>query len=190
MVGPVAVAVALGFGAVVVGFAVVVAGFGVVVVAWGCVVVGLAVAEATCPEITGDFVDGAWLAVGVATGAVRVVVCVAGTGFSTSAGFATTVVVRLSLLSDGLADGCHAGRFVASADRSGSPTEGATTPPTTVTAPTDFGPSNNWNTPMMPVRMNIVMSHNCQRFGLTPIAILSLPRPRGPHATETDLWWR
>lgn len=168
----------LGFGTVVVAFAVVVAGFGAVVVTVGCVDVaaaevvtdfalttGAVVLEAEAVEVAADvtctegFVVwrvGAW------------VVCVTGAWVVATTGFCTTDEMRVDC--DALADGCHAGSSVASSDLSGSVTDGTAAPPATVTAPTDFGPSNSWNTPMMPVRMNIVMSHSCQRFALTPTA--------------------
>ena len=124
--------------------AVAVAGFGVVVVALGCVEDTVAGDGTDFALTTGDPVEGAWLATwvvtGVVTGVVRVVV---EAGLVTTAGFCATVLARVWLLCDSPADGCHAGSSVASLGRSGRPTEGLATPPTTITAPTDFGPSNN-----------------------------------------------
>jgi hypothetical protein len=67
--------------------------------------------------------------------------------------------------------GAHAGSWVAwSADeRVGRATDWFTDPPATMTAPTDSGPLNSWTIPIMPVRMNVVMSHNCQRLVRTPM---------------------
>jgi hypothetical protein len=167
----------LGFGAVVVAFAVVVAGLGVVVVALGCVDVAAAVVTTDFALTTGAFVVAAAVVAAV-TCTLGFVVCAAGARVVCATGalvvattdFCATDLVRTAVDCESVADGCHAGSSVASTDRSGSAMEGAAVPPATVTAPTDFGPSNSWNTPMMPVRMNIVMSHSCQRFALTPTA--------------------
>lgn len=95
LVGGVVVAEAVGFstdwvgrGAVVVAFAVVVAGFGVVVVALGCVEDTVADDGTDFALTTGDFVEGAWLAIWVVTGVVEA-------GFVTTVGFCVTVLVRV-----------------------------------------------------------------------------------------------
>lgn len=95
LVGGVVVAEAVAFstdwvgrGAVVVAFAVVVAGFGVVVVALGCVEDTVADDGTDFALTTGDFVEGAWLAIWVVTGVVEA-------GFVTTVGFCVTVLVRV-----------------------------------------------------------------------------------------------
>jgi hypothetical protein len=171
----------------------VVVAWGVVAVALGWVVVAAGVVDTDLAEITGALVVGADVVATV--GRVLCADCVGAAVWGaaglvvTAAGRVATTVVRCgALLCDSSAEGCHAGSSVARTERSGRAMEGFAAPPTTVTAPTDFGPSNNWNTPMMPVRMNIVMSHNCQRLALTPIAIVSLSRHGSSHATKVDLW--
>jgi hypothetical protein len=160
-------------------------GFGAVV---GCGVVGVTfgVAEAVAVDakdlalITTDVVDGALVDVpptGVAAGRNTWVV---GT-----ADVRATLEVRVWVVCEVLAEGFHAGSSVALNDRSGSPAAGLAVGPVTVTAPTDCGPSNNWNTPMMPVRMNIVMSHNFQRCALAPIATAILSRAVGSRAVRS-----
>ena len=66
--------------------------------------------------------------------------------------------------------GVQAGSFVASSlPRAGIATDESAAPPAMVTAPADSGPLNSWIMPIMPVRMNVVMSHNCQRLARTPM---------------------
>jgi hypothetical protein len=67
--------------------------------------------------------------------------------------------------------GVHAGSWVACsvAERDGSATDELAAPPAIVTAPADSGPLNSWTIPMIPVSMNVVMSHNCQRRARTPM---------------------
>ena len=188
----------LGWGAVVVALAVVVATWGAVVVTLGAEVVTLGCVDDAAADvetdfalITGDLVDGAWVAdwveTWVDTGAECVAAGVVLSGTVTTTGF-WELAERASSVCDALADGTQAGSSVASMDRSGRPTEGFTAPPATVTAPADFGPSNNWNTPMMPVRMNIVMSHSCQRFAFTPTTKPPRLSPRAiPHSSHEPI---
>ena len=67
--------------------------------------------------------------------------------------------------------GVHAGSWVAcsTAVRVGSPTDELAPAPAIVTASADSGPFDNWIIPMIPVSMNVVMSHNCQRRARTPM---------------------
>lgn len=155
------------FGALVVGAGVVL-GAVVVAVAFGAG----AVVDGTFRALTEVF-DGA-----VVAGAAGAVVTVVGAAGGFGAALATTgrgaLVVGAVV---GSAVGCQDGSWVASTDdgRSGSVTDAvATAPPATVTASAACGPLMSWTIPMMPVRMNVVMSHNCQRFARTPIAVASL----------------
>lgn len=126
----------------------VVVALGCVVVAFGCVVVATCVVDTDLAEITGALVVGAWVV--ASGGRVTCAVCVgaavwvAAGWVVTTAGRVATPVVRCgALLCDSSAEGCQAGSSVACRERSGRAIEGFTAPPATVTAPTDFGPSNS-----------------------------------------------
>jgi hypothetical protein len=157
---------------------------GLVVVAAGAVVVGFAVvgvadAVTVFATMLVAFVAGVvWTVVTVTDGscvawvrevtttAVRVVAAATfGTlVFSGDALSAGTLTVASSV-------GVHAGSWVAcsAADRVGSATDELAAPPAIVTAPADSGPLDSWIIPMIPVSMNVVMSHNCQRRARTPM---------------------
>jgi hypothetical protein len=119
---------------------------GVVLVALGWVVVATGVLGADLAEITGGLVVEAGVVAIVGSvlcaDCVDAAVWVAAGWVVTTAGRVATTDVR-ALLCDSTAEGCHAGSSVACKERSGRAIEGFTAPPTTVTAPTDFGPSNN-----------------------------------------------
>ena len=79
-----------------------------------------------------------------------------------------------------VSDGCHAGSDVASTEGLATALVAVVAPPTTVTAPADFGASDNWNTPMMPVSTNIVMTHSCRRFTRAPQSNSECPPRQRP----------
>ncbi len=168
---------------------------GLVVVVTGAAVVGFVVVTAAEVGAGGGVtVLATTLVAFVAAVVVALVTLVDGSCVAcvrevvTAAGVVATVVGRvvaaatfgmlwvLESLSDGVADvassvGVHAGSCVACSEteRDGRATDWLAAPPAIVTAPADSGALNSVIIPMMPVRMNVVISHSCHRLARTPM---------------------
>jgi hypothetical protein len=188
------VAVIVLTGAGVIGFAVVT---GLVVVLTGAAVVGFVVVGAAEVGAGGGVAVLATMLVAfVAAVVVALVAVVDGSCVAcvlevvTAAGVVATATVVgrvvaaatigmlrvLESLSDGFTEvassvGVHAGSCVACSvvERDGRATDWFAAPPAIVTAPADSGPLNSVIMPMMPVRMNVVISHSCHRLARTPM---------------------